>query len=365
MSLVRCPECGAKASDTAITCPQCGFTASGPEGIVPLSMLQPAPRQVQLRIPGAEIFEHGTSLVPAETNSKLVALFESADQVAKLAPSMCAAIQKLMEKRGTVWAADFSEAAQKLMDDGELVLSVEERTGKLLPQLRSVKTGQVYEKARLKAIDLPNDVASSLASVQMQLAMAELMSEIKSLAANVEALRLEAQGDRMARANAVWQRLEQATRIQDPQLRQAKILSIADAATEQRCILQENYNVELALATSGKGKSSDRGRAASTAIADLTVIALMARAEYASYALVGEFESAKVAFGQFQAFVSDNELNDRRTLLELNGRSNQNLDPAINKIHGLAQHVSALDLEAPEPGKSLPEANEESGDDDE
>lgn len=74
---------------------------------------------------------------------------------------------------------------------------------------------------------------------------------------------------------------------------------------------------------------------------------------------MGEVESAKVAFGQFQAFVSDNKLNDRQTLLKLNGHSSQNLDPTISKIHGLAQNVSPLDLKSPETEKSLPETGEE------
>lgn len=54
----------------------------------------------------------------------------------------------------------------------------------------------------------PGDVASSLAALQTHLMIAQLMGEIKNIAASVEQLKLESRGDRMARAQSVWLSLD-------------------------------------------------------------------------------------------------------------------------------------------------------------
>ena len=348
MALIQCPECGSRISDKAVTCPHCGFSEPGENGLVPISSLPPAPRKVAISIPDAAVFDDGAGLVASDTRERLARLMEDEKRVAQFAPGIYDAIQKLMAERGTIWAADFSSAAQKLMDQGELVLGVEKKTGALLPQLRSVKTGQVYEKARLHAVDLPSDLAPSLATLQTQVMLAEVMGEIKDVAANVVALRLEAQGDRIGSARAVWLELQQAAKVQDPRLREQKLLGIASRATEQRCILQENFKVQLRLARSTKGKNATKGQAAKDAIADLTVVALMARSEYAALELVGEHDASKEALRQLASFVHENRLDDRNTLLALNSRSSENLEEATRGFYRIAKNVTKLPLEAGE-----------------
>lgn len=361
MALIQCPECGSRISDKALSCPHCGFTASGETGLVPISSLPPAPRRVAISIPDAAVFDDGTGLVARTTREKLAEAMENADEMAKMAPAIYDAICKLMEKRGTIWAADFSEAAQKLMDKGELVLSVEKKTGKLLPQLRNVKTGQVYEKARLHAETLPNNLAPSLATLQTQVMLADLMGEIKSVAANVEALRLEARGERIGRAKAVWLELQQAASMQDPRLREQRLLAIASKATEERSILQESFKVQLELASSTRGKNAARGQAARDAIVYLTTVALMARSEYAAAELVGEKDAAQTALKQLASFIDENQLDDPETLRALNSKASENLEDATSGFQQIAVNVKELTLGAgpTEPAPALLEEESE------
>lgn len=344
MALIQCPECGTRISDKAVTCPHCGFSESDEHGLVPISMLPPAPQRIAISIPDAAVFDDGTGLVAFGMREKLARLMEDEKRVAQFAPAIYDAIQKFMAERGTIWAADFSSAAQKLMEQGELVLGVENKTGALLPQLRSVKTGQIYEKARLHAVDLPGDLAPSLATLQTQVMLAEVMGEIKDVAANVEALRLETRGDRIGRAKAVWLELQQAAKIQDPRLREQKLLGIASRATEQRCILQENFKIQLQLASSSKGKNSTKGQAAKEAITDLTIVALMARSECAAYELVGEPDASKEALKQFLSFVKENKLDERSTLLALNSKSSENLEETSRGFYHIAVNITKLAL---------------------
>ena len=134
MAMTFCPECHAKISDKAMTCPYCGFSSDKDGNLIPISSLPPVSKAIEVLAPGSEVFDDGTSLIPYETREKLSALFKSAEEVARLAPSVYDAIQQALAKRGTIWAADFTAAAEKMMDSGELVLGVEKKTGALLPQ---------------------------------------------------------------------------------------------------------------------------------------------------------------------------------------------------------------------------------------
>lgn len=342
MALIQCPECGARISDTAIECPHCGFRAIVGNGIVPISSLPPLARQTAISIPDIPAVDDGIELVSLTARRRLAKLVSDAKQLEQLAPAIYHSIQELMAERGTIWAADFSQAAEKMMANGELVLSIEKETGQYLPQLRRVDNGQIFEKARLHAEQLPNDLASSLTTLQMQMSLAEIMGEIKDVAANVEALRLETQGDRIGRAKGVWSKLQQAVQIQDATLRAQQLLSIASDATEQRSILQENFDVALKLASSRQSKARERGLAAKNAIIDLTAIALMMRSEYAAYTILEEPTAAKSALDQFESFISKNRLAQKDTLLELNSISSDNLETTIGSFYKIASSMTNL-----------------------
>ncbi len=258
------------------------------------------------------MFDNGMNLIPAKTNESLVKFLSDADTMAKFAPAIYNIIKKLANRGDTKYVADFSAAAEELMKSGELVFSVEKKTGDLLPQLRSVKTGQIYEKARIKAEQFPQDITQSIVDVQMQVMMANVMDAIKAVAANVEALRIESQADRIALAESAWQQLQQAMLIEDSRLREIKILDIASSATQARCTLQGNFQAEFSLAMGKQGRARDWGKAANTAMVDLTVIALMAKTEYAAYRVLEEPAAADAALEQFKQFILETN-SSRRT----------------------------------------------------
>ena len=124
MALISCPECGARISEMAVSCPNCGFTASSSESLVPLGTLPPVQASVAMPMPDLAIFDDGSDLVTTDTKTKIAKLFKNAEEVARLAPGIYDAITKAMEARGTVWAATFSAAAEKMMKEGDLVLSI-------------------------------------------------------------------------------------------------------------------------------------------------------------------------------------------------------------------------------------------------
>lgn len=109
--------------------------------IVPISSLPPAKVTPRVTVLEASVFDNGMNLIPTQTNESLVRFLADADTMAKFAPAIYDIIKKLTARGETKYVADFSAAAEELMKSGELVFSVEKKTGNLLPQLRSVKTG--------------------------------------------------------------------------------------------------------------------------------------------------------------------------------------------------------------------------------
>lgn len=357
MSLIFCPECHARISSSAVTCPHCGFVAQSEEtGIVPISSLPPAKITPRVTVLGATVFDNGMNLIPSKTNESLVKFLADADTMAKFAPAIYDIIKKLSARGETKYIADFSAAAEELMKSGELVFSVEKKTGDLLPQLRSVKTGRIYEKARIKVEQIPQDMTQSVVDVQMQVMMANIMDAIGAVAANVDALRIENQADRIALAESAWQQLQQAMLIEDSRLREIKILDIASAATQARCTLQGNFQAELALAMGKQGKTKDWGKAANTAMVDLTVIALMAKTEYAAYRVLEEPQAANAALGQFKQFILDNKLEDAQTLRLLNSYSKGNREDIVRGFVKISGSVAGLQIEGRDDPTRLLEA---------
>jgi hypothetical protein len=297
-----------------------------------------------LVIPDASVFDDGGSLITREVNDSIVRFLGDAETMGWLAPNVAKFIEDLMARGETKYVADFSKAAEELIAKGELVLSVDKKTKELLPQVRSVSTGQIFEKARIHIEDVPNDLVPSVNAIQTQVMMAQIMGEIESVAANVEGLRLELQADRIARAESAWQQLQQAVSIRDSRLREVKILGIAAKATDARCALEGNFRTNLQLASSKKGKVRDWSQAADRALVDLSVISLMARTEYASYCLLEEEGAAREALEQFRSFVLESHLNDRETLLRINASSREDRRSIVDGFVRVAKNVARMEL---------------------
>lgn len=359
MAMIYCPECGSRISEKAITCPRCGFVAT--EALVPISSLPSAKMPTTLIVPEARVFSDGGTLISPEENRHLVDFLANAKMMHRLAPGIYDAIDKMMGLGEVKYVADFSQAAMELMDKGELLFSVEKKTGELLPQLRSVETGRVYEKARIHIEDVPVDVMPSITALQTQVMMAEIMGRIESVAANVEALRLEAQADRIAAAESAWQQLQQAVHIKDARLRELKMLDIATKATDARCQLEGNFRTNLSIAKGRKGRAKDWGQAANTAMVDLSIISLSARTEYAAYCLLGEEDAAHAALGQLKDFIRVNKLANRDTLRLINSYSSDNRDHIVRDFHAIAKGINQIEVTAQESPNTLP-VNEEGED---
>ena len=80
----------------------------------------------------------------------------------------------------------------------------------------------------------------------------------------------------------------------------------------------------------------------------------MARAEYASYCLLGEEDAAREALGQFKSFVLESHLDDRETLLRINASSKEDRRAIVNGFARVAKNVAHMELGAGDDAQKNP-----------
>lgn len=315
MSFIYCPECGSRISDKAKECPYCGFRNSGK--LMPISKLAYSVVPRKITVPQIAVFDDGSNLLSHEDTKALYLFFSDAEKLQKYVPAIFELIKK-WAGGDTVLMADISKKAKELIDEGVLTLNVEKKTGELLPTLRNIKTGKIYEQVRLKEQILPTDVGPAVFNLHQQIMMADILNEIKHLSQSVEEIHFEMMDDRLAEAEAVWLGLQQAIKIQDTQLRNMKILSLQSNATQTRLKLEKNFSRNMLRLNNKKLKTDQRAQYAKEALNELSVISLMARVECASYYMLDEKAAGLYALEQYRSFINRNRLYDRRTLVTIN-----------------------------------------------
>ena len=343
MGFIYCPECGSKISDMAKECPYCGFRNSGK--LIPIKNMHYSLLPVKIEIPTIAVFDDGSNLLSKQDNALLYGFLTDAQNLEQYAPAIYDLIKKWAGGE-TALVADISEKAQELVKEGILTLNVEKKTGELLPTLRNIKTGKIYEQVRLKEQVLPADIGPAIVNLQQQVTMASILNEIRHLSQSIEEIQHEMMDDRLAEAEAVWFELQQAIKIQDTQLRNAKVLSIQSEATKPRLKLEKNFERNMVRLSSKKLKTDQRGQYAEEALNELSVISLMARVECVSYFILDEKDAGFYALQQYNDFIESNKLNSRDTLIRINEYTKNDASTVVKEFLTITRNLDELQLQS-------------------
>ena len=248
------------------------------------------------------------------------------------------------------------------MEKGVLTLNIEKKTGDLLPTLRDIRTGKIYEQVRLKEQVLPADIGPAVVNLQQQVMMASILNEIKHLSHSVEEIQHEMMDDRLAEAEAVWFELQQAIKIQDTQLRNSKVLSLQSEATKSRLKLEKNFERNMVRLNSRRLKTEQRGYHAEEALNELSVISLMARVECASYFILDEKEAGLYALEQYNTFIENNKLNYRDTLIRINEYTKTDASTVVTEFLRITKNLDKLKLQTEEKAVKMIDLRESEND---
>lgn len=372
MPMIQCPECGTHIAATARTCPYCGYVGDDPaQPIGAQAVYEPAP-QLQFEIerwnPRTDTMDTQRVDLAPEDNRRIWDALKNWKHVQAMLPALAEAVLA-MARSEKQWVADIPKYYEKLLDDGQVFFRPD-RNGQILPHLVG-KNGRIVKQVRLKEIVTMPELLPNLQHLETQTALAMIMSQLENVQEQIAQIRGELQQDRLAKADAAWDQLNQALKITDGRRREQAIMIAIGAGTEAKRALMRHLHgclnviegnadqneAQLIFGDLLKGKSKkERGKIeARMAYDDIADILNGVRVETAGHMALGDTDAARRAMKEFAFFIETEQLDDRDTILRIDSRLpvEEKRPDIVDEFDAIAQRT--IQLGALSAGQSIPE----------
>jgi len=371
MPMIQCPECGTHIASKACMCPYCGYIGDDPRmPIGAQTVYDPAP-QLQFEIERwdshkKKIDTERVDLAP-EDNMKIWDTLKNWKQVQAMLPALAEAVLG-MARSEKQWIADIPKYYEKLLKDGQITFRPD-KNGQILPHLVG-KDGRIVKQVRLKEIVSMPELLPNLQHLETQAALAMIMSQLENVQEQIAQIRGELQQDRLAKADAAWDQLNQALKITDGRRREQAVIIAIGTGTEAKHTLMRHFasclhliegnadqnEARLIIGDIFKGKSNkERGEIeARMAYDDLVGILNCVRVETEGHMAIGDTEAARRSLKEFAEFIETEQLDNRDTLLKIDSRlpSAQKRPEIVDEFDAIAQRT--MQLSALTAGESVP-----------
>lgn len=372
MPMIQCPECGTHIAATARTCPYCGYVGDDPaQPIGAQAVYEPAP-QLQFEIerwnPRTDTMDTQRVDLAPEDNRRIWDALKDWKHVQAMLPALAEAVLA-MARSEKQWVADIPKYYEKLLDDGQVFFRPD-RNGQILPHLVG-KNGRIVKQVRLKEIVTMPELLPNLQHLETQTALAMIMSQLENVQEQIAQIRGELQQDRLAKADAAWDQLNQSLKITDGRRREQAIMIAIGAGTEAKRALMRHLHgclnviegnadqneAQLIFGDLLKGKSKkERGKIeARMAYDDIAGILNGVRVETAGHMALGDTDAARRAMKEFAFFIETEQLDDRDTILRIDSRLpvEEKRPDIVDEFDAIAQRT--IQLGALSAGQSIPE----------
>lgn len=351
MSLVLCPECGAKISDKATKCPHCGFQSANAD--LPIS--------IQDKYEVVPIFEYDIeewnpnrgdlSIISYEDNKSLVSFFGKWDNIKANMPAIAEVIGSMANKEH-IMVAKMDRYVKDLIDKGVFRFTVDKQ-GEILPTIRDAEG--FVKQVRLEDMALTSNLVQSLNNLSTHAVMAQILDEIEYVGDAIREIHIELQNDRLALAESAMDKLRQARMIQDSRLREQYLLEVISVATDAKRALMRNFSQNKHYIEERSQKSDlmqilnfrgekDVSQKSIDALQALVFLTNSVQTECEGYAMLGEYEPCRECLNEFKEFILENKLNQRDTLLLLNENSSQKKIEVVDEFSDIANRITNFDI---------------------
>ncbi|PKV06244.1 hypothetical protein CQR51_0844 [Bifidobacterium pseudolongum subsp. globosum] len=371
MPMIQCPECGTHIASKACMCPYCGYIGDDPRmPIGAQTVYDPAP-QLQFEIERWDSHKkkmdtERVDLAP-EDNMKIWDALKNWKQVQAMLPALAEAVLG-MARSEKQWIADIPKYYEQLLKDGQITFRPD-KNGQILPHLVG-KDGRIVKQVRLKEIVSMPELLPNLQHLETQAALAMIMSQLENVQEQIAQIRGELQQDRLAKADAAWDQLNQALKITDGRRREKAVIIAIGTSTEAKHTLMRHFasclhliegnagqnEARLIIGDIFKGKSNkERGEIeARMAYDDLVGILNCVRVETEGHMAIGDTEAARRSLKEFAEFIETEQLDNRDTLLKIDSRlpSAQKRPEIVDEFDAIAQRT--MQLSALTAGESVP-----------
>jgi hypothetical protein len=369
MSLVLCPECGAKISNKAVSCPHCGFVSGDLNRPISEQETYAALPVFHCDVEEWKPGEGQLSVIGIEDNRTLVRHFGNWKTIEREMPAIAQVIRSMADKE-QVMVAKMDDYIKDLIEQGVYRFSIDKQ-GEILPTIRD--SGGIVKQVRLEKKSFSPELNNSLNNLATQAAMTQILNEIEYVGDSIRGIHIELQNDRIALAESAMDKLKLASKMQDAKLREAAILSAVSSATDAKRVLMRNFseNLHFIAENSNKsdiklflevGKGRDIPQKVEDAFQALIAITNCVQAECEGYAILGEYQSSKESLLQFRSFIKENGLDNRDTLLLLNENTPHKKMPVVDEFTQIAQRITDFDVHSQITGPNILMMSEENKD---
>ena len=302
-----------------------------------------------------------------EDNMKIWDTLKNWKQVQAMLPALAEAVLG-MARSEKQWIADIPKYYEQLLKDGQITFRPD-KNGQILPHLVG-KDGRIVKQVRLKEIVSMPELLPNLQHLEIQAALAMIMSQLENVQEQIAQIRGELQQDRLAKADAAWDQLNQALKITDGRRREQAVIIAIGTGTEAKHTLMRHFasclhliegnadqnEARLIIGDIFKGKSNkERGEIeARMAYDDLVGILNCVRVETEGHMAIGDTEAARRSLKEFAEFIETEQLDNRDTLLKIGSRlpSAQKRPEIVDEFDAIAQRT--MQLSALTAGESVP-----------
>ncbi len=343
MSLLICPECGYKISSTAISCPKCGFV--GDDRNLPICQqcsCEPVPKfEIILN-------KWDINQLSEIDNKKIYENFGRWEKIQLLLPDIADVIRS-MARSETILVADMDAYVQKLIKQGIYRFNIDKQ-GRMLPTIRD--SSKIVGQVRLKEMSLSPEFKQTFNSLSTHILLTQVLNEVQELKNSICSLHIELQNDRLAQADSAWNKLEQAYKTQDMELRNERLNAAVFAAIDAKNSLIKSFLLSMIKLREKNFKKSvksimgnDDEQNADEAFELLGSIINMVQVECRGNASLGEYEACKQSLQCFKTFIDKNGLNNRDTILLLNERTRSGKNGFVDEFMRLVKNIERFDFQ--------------------
>lgn len=326
MTLVQCPECLSRISSSAKTCPYCGYVGEDEAlAICRQEGYEIAPR-FRFRTKGQWLAGITSFTLSPSENKQFVDYFCDWENICQAAPAIAEGVKGMLNVE-TTYVAKMTPEIKRLMAEGKLTFQFD-KDGEIMAILKDTASSKWRKQVRLEEMRANPDFGQSINNLTTIAYMNQILDRIENLSERVSEVRAEIRNDRYAKADAAKELLERAVSIDDSRLRMVALNDAIGRAAEAKCMLMRDCAYKLRSLRGAAEKKQWRSLTVggkevdvlgSDVFGDIEHVTLAAQVECYGYIALGELEAARMSALQLNGFIRDNRLDERDTLLLVNG----------------------------------------------
>ncbi len=250
--------------------------------------------------------------------------FQTIEEMLYTTPAFISAVKACVPKE-MLEVILTDEQKAKIASDALKLMT--KKDGSLIATLINPKTKKIVSTVSLKSVKVTPELSKAMTDYTTQMQMAQIAEEIQLVQIAIEEVRQGQEFDRLATAYSCQQKLIQALKIRNTELKEKALLRIALDAEDSRNLLMQSQKANINFIKEqpdsfwGKivsGAKTEKIDIRMSEIRDsLSVINMVSLTEALAYQEMGEFEAAQQSLSYYAEYIQETYLSDMSVVQRL------------------------------------------------